>query len=65
VVGSLAKAQPVGGLPLDGLLIKKDFSYTLMAASHLHDATSLAVRTLSRTRSLTLTRTRTLTEPEP
>ena len=46
MVGSLAKAQPVGGLPLDGLLIKKDFSYTLMAASHLHDATSLAVTTV-------------------
>ena len=46
VVGSLAAAQPIGGLPLDGLLIKKDFSYTLMAASHLHDATSLAVTTV-------------------
>ena len=46
MVGSLAAAPPHGGLALDGLLVKKDFSYTLMAASHLHDATSLAVTSL-------------------
>ena len=42
VVGSLASRPPTHGLPLDGLLIKKDFQYTLMAAEDLPSHTPLA-----------------------
>ena len=46
VVGPLAAEPPQGGLHLGGLLLKKDFTYTLSAASGLHDVTPLACTTV-------------------
>ena len=42
VVGSLAAAPPEHGQPLSGLLLKKDFKYSLVAAADLADATPLS-----------------------
>ena len=42
VVGKLAATPSQGGLHLGGLLLKKEFTYTLSAASGLHDVTALA-----------------------
>ena len=46
VHGSLAQRPPEAGLPLSGLLLKKDFKYTLMDAADLPNSTPLASITL-------------------
>lgn len=46
VLGSLAQSAPEPNAPLSGLLLKKDFKYTLMAASDLPDSTSLSACTV-------------------
>ena len=42
VLGSLAQKPPDHGVPLSGLLLKKDFKYTLMDATDLPNSTPLA-----------------------
>ena len=42
VLGKLAEPGPSAGAPLSGLLLKRDFKYTLMAAGDLPDSTSLS-----------------------
>lgn len=46
VVGALAQRPLEQGAPVSGLLVKKDFKYTLLAASDLPDATQLRATTL-------------------
>ena len=47
VVGALAQAAPADGASLGGLLLKKDFTYTLMAADDLKHSTNLACAALA------------------
>eukprot|EP00164_Ancoracysta_twista_P019922 GFYU01035313.1.p1 GENE.GFYU01035313.1~~GFYU01035313.1.p1 ORF type:complete len:436 (-),score=138.36 GFYU01035313.1:81-1262(-) len=40
-VGSLAEKKPVAGMPLSGLLVKKEFNYHILAPRDLHTYTQL------------------------
>lgn len=46
VIGSLASHPPKAGEPIDGLLIAKDFSYTVLAPEDLTEFTGLGTSTI-------------------
>ncbi|OCF74850.1 endoribonuclease YSH1 [Kwoniella mangroviensis CBS 8886] len=51
-IGSLAANRPVHGTPLKGLLVSKDFSYTLLDPKDLKDFTGLSTSTLVQKQSI-------------
>ncbi|OCF34686.1 endoribonuclease YSH1 [Kwoniella heveanensis BCC8398] len=51
-IGSLAADRPVHGTPLKGLLVSKDFSYTLLDPRDLKDFTGLSTSTIVQKQSI-------------
>ncbi|KAK1927405.1 putative cleavage and polyadenylation specificity factor [Papiliotrema laurentii] len=51
-IGSLAEKRPEHGTPLKGLLISKDFSYTLLDPKDLKDFTGLSTSTITQKQSI-------------
>ncbi|KAK8861462.1 endoribonuclease YSH1 [Kwoniella newhampshirensis] len=51
-IGSLAETRPVHGTPVKGLLVSKDFSYTLLDPKDLHDFTGLSTSTIVQKQSV-------------
>jgi cleavage and polyadenylation specificity factor subunit 3 len=51
-IGSLAASRPVHGAPLKGLLVSKDFSYTLLDPKDLRDFTGLSTSTIEQKMSI-------------
>ncbi|WVO24120.1 endoribonuclease YSH1 [Cryptococcus decagattii] len=45
-IGSLASTRPEHGTSVKGLLVSKDFSYTLLSPADLHDFTGLSTSTI-------------------
>lgn len=45
-IGSLAATRPEHGTSVKGLLVSKDFSYTLLSPADLHDFTGLSTSTI-------------------
>ncbi|WWD16619.1 endoribonuclease YSH1 [Kwoniella shandongensis] len=51
-IGSLAETRPVHGTPVKGLLVSKDFSYTLLDPKDLRDFTGLTTSTIVQKQSI-------------
>jgi cleavage and polyadenylation specificity factor subunit 3 len=51
-IGSLAASRPVHGAPVKGLLVSKDFSYTLLDPKDLRDFTGLSTSTIQQKMSI-------------
>ena len=51
-IGSLAEARPEHGAPVKGLLISKDFSYTLLDPKDLRDFTGLSTSTIQQKQTI-------------
>ncbi|RSH94523.1 endoribonuclease ysh1 [Saitozyma podzolica] len=51
-IGSLAASRPVHGAPVKGLLVSKDFSYTLLDPKDLRDFTGLSTSTIEQKMSI-------------
>ena len=51
-IGSLAETRPEQGTPVKGLLISKDFSYTLLDPKDLRDFTGLSTSTIVQKQSI-------------